>query len=76
MMESKKLGMKVWFVLRRGMGADSGVIVDYRSASASEATARHTAESADRRDISLAYHHPIVGACFATVQGVYYDNGF
>lgn len=76
MVTSKKLGMKVWFVLRRGMGADSGVIVDYASASGDEQSARSSAQAADRRDISLAYHHPVVGACFATVQGVYYDDGF
>lgn len=68
------LGVKCWFAVRENKGMDRRVFPDILSASDNPDAARAKARRRDRRAPGYACSNPVVGLCFSTVQGVYYDG--
>lgn len=68
------LGAKCWYAVRANQGMDGREFVDILSVSDNPDAARAKARRRDRRAPGYAYANPVVGLCFSTVQGVYYDG--
>ena len=73
-MSDNVLGVKCWYVVRANQGMGGRVFPDILSASDNPDAARAKARRRDRRAPGYAYANPVVGLCFSTVQGVYYDG--
>ena len=73
-MSDNILGVKCWYAVRANQGMDGRVFPDILSASDNPDSARAKALKRDRRAPGYAYANPVVGLCFSTVQGVYYDG--